>query len=66
MGKVTRTEYYCDRCRKKIIGTPFTVGRFRYLHVFKWYVPEPAPAYPLRYICSECFESFKKWYDGKS
>ena len=63
MGKVIRTEYYCDRCGKLIIGTPCTVGRFKYLHIFKWYVPEPCPSYPLRYMCQDCFNAFKKWYE---
>ena len=62
MGKVVKTEYICDRCGTNILGTPFHIGRFRYLHVFKWWVPEPVNQYPLRYICKDCFDSFKEWY----
>lgn len=62
MGKVVKTEYICDRCGKNISETPFHIGRFRYLHVFKWWNPEPVNGYLLRYICKDCFDSFKEWY----
>ena len=64
MGKVTRTEYVCDRCGKTIVGMDgvFSVGRFRYMHVLKWWIPQPVGAYKLHYICQDCFKSFIKWY----
>ena len=62
MGKVTRTEYICDRCGKTIDGFPCSVGRFRYMHILKWWLPQPAGGYKLHYICQDCFKSFKKWY----
>ena len=62
MAKVVKTEYICDRCGKSITGAPFHVGRFRYMHVFKWWMPEKCGGYGLTYICQECFESFKRWY----
>ena len=64
MGKITRVEYVCDRCGKIIDrkDTLFHVGRFRFMHVFKWWVPQPVGEYKLHYICQDCFESFKRWY----
>ena len=62
MGKQTKTVYTCDRCGKEIVKDVFTIGRFKWLHMFKWFVPQPHPHYPLRYICEDCFKSFKKWY----
>lgn len=66
MGKSTKIEYTCDRCGKIIIdGKPYSIGRFRYMHVFRWWVPQPANEYKMRYICHDCFASFKRWYhDG--
>ena len=68
MGKSTKIEYTCDRCGKIIIGgKPYSIGRFRFMHVFKWWVPQPANEYKLHYICHDCFASFKRWYlaDGE-
>lgn len=62
MGRSMKIEYTCDRCGKIITGTPYSIWRFQYIHVFKWYVPQSATPYPLRYICKDCFKSFKKWY----
>ena len=69
MGKRTLIEYSCDRCGKKLTdplsGEPFSVGRFRFMHIFKWWVPQPVGQYKLHYICHECFKSFKEWYGNK-
>jgi len=65
MGKVIRMDYICDRCGKVIEGenAPWSIGRFRFMHVFKWWIPEPVRGYKLHYVCHECFRSFKKWYE---
>ena len=69
MGKKEMVVYTCDRCGKEMIdplsGEPNTVARFRFLHIFKWFVPCPVSGYPLRYICNDCFKSFKEWYTAK-
>ena len=65
MGKVTRIDYICDRCGKSIVGDVFNIGRFRYMHVFKWWIPQPVNEYKLHYICHNCFRSFKEWYGKK-
>lgn len=67
MPKIEETVYYCDRCGKKIASNDDVhhIGRFRYLHVFKWFVPTSTLRYPLIYICGDCFKSFKEWYGGK-
>ena len=64
MGKELKTIYTCDRCGKTIDVTPFTIDRHRYLHVFRWYIPIPICNFALKYICPDCFDSFKKWYRG--
>ena len=69
MGKRTVVEYSCDRCGKRMTdplkGEPYSIGRFRFMHVFKWWVPYPTEQYKLHYICQNCFKSFKKWYGEK-
>ena len=42
----------------------YLVGTFHFIHIFKWYVPYPNTShYTVKYICKNCFKSFKKWYD---
>ena len=62
MGKREIIVYVCDRCGAEM-KEPFHVGTFHFMHVFKWYVAYPSTAhYTMKYICKNCFESFKKWY----
>ena len=65
MGKKIVTEYICDRCGKKIAScsnSVFSIGRFRFMHAFKWWAPEQFGGYKLTYVCGDCFKSFKEWY----
>lgn len=63
MPKKEIVEYICDRCRETINGDVHHIGKFHYMHVFKWYVPMRDDRYPLRYICQDCWMSFKEWYE---
>lgn len=65
MGKTTKIVYECDRCGKNITGFPFSIGRFRYMHIFKWWSPMPINNYKMKYLCQGCFNSFKEWYGEK-
>ena len=63
MGRREIIVYVCDRCGKTIKDVKH-VGTFHFMHMFKWYVPALSfPHYTMKYICQNCFESFKKWYD---
>lgn len=65
MGKTTKIEYTCDRCGAIISGFPCSVGRFRYMHVFKWWIGFPTHGYKMKYLCHDCFKSFQDWYGYK-
>ena len=60
MGKREITVYVCDRCGKTIKDVKH-VGTFHFLHIFKWYMPVWS-SYSMKYICQDCWGSFKKWY----
>ena len=63
MGKREITLYMCDRCGAEM-KEAYLVGTFHFIHIFKWYVPYPNTShYTVKYICKNCFKSFKKWYD---
>lgn len=64
MPKNERVEYICDRCGTTINDNVHSVGKFHYMHVFKWYAPGwREDHYPLKYICEGCWQSFKAWYE---
>lgn len=65
MGKKVKTIYTCDRCGKEIDNV-FKVGRVKCWHIFRWFEPSTITmSYNMRYICQDCFASFKKWYKEK-
>ena len=63
MGKKTVYEYICDRCGKKIAqDDAYNFQRFTYVHVFRWWMPNPVCSHYLKYLCNDCYKSFKAWY----
>ena len=64
MAKREMTVYTCDRCGAEITNTikdrVFNIGHFKYIHVFKWFVPM-GDRYRLFYLCRDCWKSFMDW-----